>query len=59
MGILSSTAGIGGLIQANLALNYILGLKVDFKELLLFDCMNFNLKKIRINKDKKCKTCNK
>ena len=44
MGILSSTAGIGGLIQANLALNYILGLKVDFKELLLFDCMNFNLK---------------
>lgn len=59
MGILSSTAGIGGLIQANLALNYILGLKVDFKELLLFDCMNFNLKKIRVNKDKKCKTCNK
>lgn len=59
MGILSSTAGIGGLIQANLALNYVLGLKVNFKEFILLDCMNLNLQKIKINKNKKCPTCNK
>ena len=57
MGILSYTAGMGGLIQANLALNYVLGLKVNFREFILFDSMNFNLKKIKINKNKKCKTC--
>jgi len=57
MGILSYTAGMGGLIQANLALNYVLGIKVNFREFILFDCMNFNLKKIKINKNKKCKTC--
>ncbi len=59
MGILSSTAGIGGLIQANLALNYVLGLGGNFREFILFNCMNFNLKKIKINKNKKCQTCTK
>ncbi len=59
MGILSSTAGIGGLIQANLALNYVLGLKVNFREFILLNCMNLNLKKIKITKNKKCQTCKK
>ncbi len=58
MGIIASVAGLGGIIQANLALNYILKLNSNFKELILFDCMNFELKKITIKKNKSCEICN-
>ena len=58
MGIIASVAGLGGLIQANLAINFILKLKTNFKELILFDCLNLDLKKIKITKNKKCTECN-
>ena len=46
MGIIASVAGIGGLFQANLALNYILGLRRNFKEFVLFDSVYLELKKM-------------
>jgi molybdopterin/thiamine biosynthesis adenylyltransferase len=58
MGIIAPVAGLGGLIQANLAINFILKLKSNFKELILFDCLNLDLKKIKITKNKKCTVCN-
>ncbi len=58
MGIIASVAGLGGLIQANLAINFILKLKINFKELILFDCLNLDLKKIKIKKNKNCTECN-
>ena len=57
MGIIAPVAGLGGLIQANLAINFILKLKGNFKELILFDCLNLDLKKIKIYKNKKCSEC--
>ena len=57
MGIIASVAGLGGLIQANLAINFILKLKSNFQELILFDCLNLDLKKIKITKNKKCTEC--
>lgn len=57
MGIISSVAGMGGLIQANMVLNLILGLKENFNELILFDCAKIELKKIIVKKNKKCKVC--
>ncbi len=58
IGIISSVAGMGGLIQANMALNFILGLKKKFNEMILFDCSQFELKKIIVKKNKKCIICN-
>ncbi len=58
MGIISTVAGLGGIIQANFAINYILGLNTNFKQLILFDCVNLNLKKIVIKKNQKCEICN-
>ena len=58
MGIISPVAGLGGLLQANLALNYILELRQNFKEFLLFDTVNLNLKKISVKKNIKCEICN-
>lgn len=58
MGIVASVAGLGGLIQANLALNHILKLRNNFKEFILFDCLNFDIKKIVVSKNKNCQECN-
>ena len=58
MGIIAPVAGLGGIIQANLAINFILKFKVNFKELILLDCQNFSLKKIKILKNINCKECN-
>ena len=57
MGIIASVAGLGGIIQANLALNYILNLHNNFKELILLDSVKLDIKKIRIEKNKNCKVC--
>ncbi len=57
MGIIASVAGIGGLFQANLALNYILGLRRNFKEFVLFDSVYLELKKISVKKNPVCKIC--
>ena len=57
MGIIASVAGLGGIIQANLALNYILNLHNDFKELILLDSVKLDIKKIKIEKNKNCKVC--
>ena len=59
MGIIASVAGLGGIIQANLALNYILKLNSNFKELILLDSINLDLRKIKIEKNKHCKICSK
>ncbi len=58
MGIISSVAGLAGLLQANLTINYILGLNTNFNEFILLDCINLDMKKISIKKDKHCKICN-
>jgi len=57
MGIMASVAGLGGIIQANLALNHILELKSNFKELILLDSLKLDIKKIKIEKNKNCKIC--
>ena len=57
MGIIATVAGLGGIIQANLALNYILQLNSNFKELILLDSINLEVKKIKIEKNKHCKIC--
>ena len=57
MGIIASVAGLGGIIQANLALNYILNLHNNFKELILLDSLKLDIKKIKIEKNKNCKVC--
>ena len=57
MGIIATVAGLGGIIQANLALNYILQLKSNFKELILLDSINLDITKIKIEKNKHCKIC--
>ena len=57
MGIISSVAGIGGLLQANLALNYVLGLRQKFDEFILFDSISLDVKKISVKKNSYCKTC--
>ena len=58
MGIIASVAGLAGLIQANLTLNFILGLRDNFREFILVDCINFDIKKILVSKSKFCKICN-
>ena len=57
MGIIATVAGLGGVIQANLALNHILNLNSNFKELILLDSSNLEIKKIKIEKSKNCKIC--
>ena len=57
MGIIASVAGLGGIIQANLALNYILKLHNNFKELILLDSVKLDIKKIKIEKNKNCEVC--
>ena len=57
MGIIATVAGLGGIIQANLALNYILQLKSNFKELILLDSISLDITKIKIEKNKHCKIC--
>ena len=50
MGIIASVAGLGGIIQANLALNYILKLNNNFKELILLDSVKLDIKKLKLRK---------
>ena len=57
MGIIASVAGLGGIIQANLALNYILNLHNNFKQLILLDSLKLDIKKIKIKKNKNCEVC--
>ena len=57
MGIIATVAGLGGIIQANLALNYILQLNSNFKEFVLLDSINLGITKIKIEKNKHCKIC--
>ena len=57
MGIIASVAGLGGIIQANMALNYILKLHNNFRELILLDSVKLDIKKIKIEKNKNCEVC--
>jgi len=57
MGIIASVAGLSGIIQANLVLNYILNLHNNFKELILLDSVKLDIKKIKIEKNKNCEVC--
>jgi len=57
MGIIASVAGLGGIIQANLVLNYILNLHNNFKELILLDSVKLDIKKIKIEKNRNCEVC--
>ena len=45
-GLCFPVAGLAGIIQANLTLNFILGLRDNFREFILVDCINFDIKKI-------------
>ena len=58
MGIVAPIAGLGGVLQAILTINIILGTKNEiFREFLSFDCFNRNFRKIRIVKNPTCKIC--
>ena len=58
MGILAPIAGLGGILQAILTINIILGANYGiFREFHSFDCFNRNFKKIRIRKNNDCKIC--
>ncbi len=58
MGIVAPVAGLGGVLQAILTINIILGTDSKiFREFLTFDCFNRNFKKIRISKNSHCKIC--
>jgi sulfur carrier protein ThiS adenylyltransferase/adenylyltransferase/sulfurtransferase len=57
MGMIASVAGLGGIIQANLALNHILKLNSNFRELILLDSLKLDIKKIKIDKNENCKIC--
>ena len=57
-GIISSVAGIGGLLQANMALNIITDNKIGrFKELVIFNCETNKSTNIKIEKNHSCKIC--
>ena len=54
-GIFSPVAGIIGTLQANEVLKTVLNLKDDLnKNILVFNSLSMSLRKIRINKNKKC-----
>jgi molybdopterin/thiamine biosynthesis adenylyltransferase len=58
MGIVSPIAGFGGIMQAITVVNIILGCKNKiFRELIIFDGFTRDMKKIRIEKNVKCKIC--
>ena len=60
MGIVSPVAGFGGVMQSLLIIDIILDCDTNiFKELLIFDCLKRNFRKIKITKDNSCKICNK
>ena len=58
MGIVSPIAGFGGIMQAITVVNIILGCNNKiFRELIIFDGFTRDMKKIRIEKNIKCKIC--
>ena len=58
IGILTTVAGMGGLLQANMTLNVILGnSKNIFNAFHIFNSISNENKKIRISKNKNCKVC--
>ena len=57
-GIISSVAGIGGLLQANMVLNIVTNGKDDkYKEFVIFNCERNKSTNIKVKKDKRCKIC--
>tara|TARA_A100001388_G_scaffold274072_1_gene257066 strand:+ start:352 stop:1119 length:768 start_codon:yes stop_codon:yes gene_type:complete len=57
-GIISSVAGIGGLLQANMVLNIVTNARDDkFKEFVIFNCESNKSTNIKVKKDKRCKIC--
>ena len=58
MGIVAPIAGLGGVLQAILTINIILGADNNiFREFISFDCFNRIFKKIKISKSPACKIC--
>ena len=58
IGILTTVAGMGGLLQANMTLNVILGnSKNIFNFFHIFNSITNESKKITISKNKNCKVC--
>ena len=53
-GILSTTAGIMGSLQANEVLKTILNLKILSKKILIFDGLNMQLRKVNLIRNSKC-----
>ena len=57
-GIISSVAGIGGLLQANMVLNIVTNQSHDkYKEFVIFNCESNKSTNIKVKKDKRCKIC--
>lgn len=57
-GIISSVAGIGGLLQANMVLNIVTNRSHDkYKEFVIFNCESNKSTNIKVKKDKRCKIC--
>ena len=51
MGVIAYSAGIGGLLQATISINILISKSTKFfSQLILFDCLNTNFKKIKILK---------
>ena len=58
LGIISTVAGMGGILQANHSLKVILNLDKDmFKKLIIYDCQSNNQTTINLKKDLSCKLC--
>ena len=58
VGIFAPVAGIIGLIQANEALKYILGIgKLLLGELLVFNLLNSSYHRLKVSRDSQCSVC--
>lgn len=57
-GILGAVAGSAGAVQATFAIKEILGLNKTYQEILTFDFLKNNFRKIHLAKNSNCKICN-
>lgn len=57
MGIMSTVAGIGGALQANLLINDIINKNGNFSQIILLNCREMRMRKINFYKNSKCKVC--
>lgn len=58
IGVMGTVPGWVGMMQANMAINWLLGLETDYAgNLYLLDALSFNVRKVALVQDEKCPTC--